>query len=117
MLLGLAAAELLGVIYMFSAMSSVLSFFSPRRLVPDAMRVASATAATIGVGVVAVMLPTTWGTSERATALIKLMEVSLACLVTSWPAVALTKSISTEEQRTVLNLLIPWKRPAALGNE
>lgn len=112
MLLGLALAELTGVIYMFCAMTSVLSFFDPRKLIPDAMRLAAATAVMITVGVAAVMLPTPLGTGNRAAAFIKLGEVSLACLIASWPAVALTKSISTEEQSTVLGLLIPWKRAA-----
>jgi len=116
-LLGLAAAELIGVLYMFSAMTSVLSFFSPKKLIPDAMRLAVATAAVISVGVAAVMLPTPWSASERAGALIKLGEVSLACLMASWPAVALTRSISTEERRMVLNLLIPWRRTTPLGSE
>jgi O-antigen/teichoic acid export membrane protein len=116
-LLGLVLAELIGVIYMFSAMTSVLSFFDPRKLIPDAMRLTGATAVMITVGIVAVMLPIPWGAGERAAALIKLGEVSLACLIASWPAVALTKSISTEEKRTVLDLLTPWKRAAALGNE
>jgi len=108
---------LIGVLYMFSAMTSVLSFFSPKKLIPDAMRLAVATAAVISVGVAAVMLPTPWSASERAGALIKLGEVSLACLMASWPAVALTRSISTEERRMVLNLLIPWRRTTPLGSE
>jgi O-antigen/teichoic acid export membrane protein len=116
-LLGLAAAELIGVIYMFSAMTSVLSFFNPAKLVPDAMRLTAATAATITVGVAAIMLPAPWGANGRAVALIKLAEVSLACLVAVWPAVALTRSISADEQRLVLNLLIPWRRTAPIGNE
>jgi len=116
-LLGLAAAELIGVIYMFSAMTSVLSFFNPAKLIPDAMRLAAATAATITVGVAAIMLPLPWGANVRTVALIKLGEVSLACLAAVWPAVALTRSISADEQRLVLNLLIPWRRALPLGNE
>ena len=52
-LLGLVLAELIGVIYMFSAMTSVLSFFDPRKLIPDAMRLTAATAVMITVGVAA----------------------------------------------------------------
>lgn len=116
-LLGLVVAELAGVVYMFFAMMSVLSFFDPRKLIPDATRLAAATAVTITIGIAAVMLPAPWGASQRAAALIKLGEVSLACLIASWPAVALTGSISTEEQRTVLNLLIPWRKAAPLRDE
>jgi O-antigen/teichoic acid export membrane protein len=116
-LLGLATAEFIGVAYMFSAMTSVLSFFKPRKLIPDAMRLAAATAAMIAVGIAAVMMPAPWGTNERAMAMIKLCEVSLACLIASWPAVALTGSVSTEERRAVLTLLIPWRKVACSENE
>jgi O-antigen/teichoic acid export membrane protein len=113
---GLAATALIGVIYMFSAMASLLSFFNPRKLIPDALRLAVATAAIIIVGVAAVMIPAPWGANDRTLALIKLGEVSVACMIASWPAVSLTKSISAEERRAVISILIPW-RSSALPNE
>ena len=116
-LLGLVVAELVGVVYMFFAMTTVLGFFNPRKLIPDAMRLAAATSVTIAVGAAAVMLPSPWGASQRAAALIKLAEVSLACLIASWPAVAFTGSISAEEQRTVVNMLTPWRKAAPMVNE
>lgn len=116
-LLGLAVAELIGVIYMFFAMTSMLRFFEPMKLIPDTVRLATATAVMIAVGIAAVMMPSPWNTNGRATALIKLGEVSLGFLIASWPAVALTKSMSIDEQRFLLNLLIPWKKAAAGLNE
>ena len=110
LLLGLVIAELAGVIYMFSAMRSVLGFFDPIKLIPDTIRLSAATAVTIAVGATVVVLPIPWAADQREAALIKLGEVSLACLVAAWPAVALTRSISPEEQRTVLNLLVPWRK-------
>jgi O-antigen/teichoic acid export membrane protein len=112
-LLGLAVAELIGVVYMFSAMTSVLSFFSPRKLIPDAMRLAAATAVMITVSVAAAMVPTPWNLNERTMALVKLAVVTLAYLVAFWPAAAVTKSMSIEEQRTMLGLLLPWRSAAA----
>ena len=116
-LAGLAVAELIGVVYMFAAMTCVLRFFRPQKLISDTMRLAAATAVTIAVGVAAIMLPTPWGSDERVMALIKLGEVSLACAAAAWPAVSLTRSISSEEQRMVLNLLTPWRKASPLGNE
>jgi O-antigen/teichoic acid export membrane protein len=116
-LLGLLLAELLGVTYMFSAMTSVLGFFSPKKLIPDAVRLAGATAVVITAGVAAVMMPLPWGASERTGALIKLSEVSLACVIASWPAAAFTGSISAEEQRTLVNLLTPWRTAAPIASE
>jgi hypothetical protein len=68
------------------------------------------------VGVAAVMIPAPWGANDRTLALIKLGEVSVACMIASWPAVSLTKSISAEERRAVISILIPW-RSSALPNE
>ena len=117
-LLGLAAAELIGVIYMFSAMTAALRFFQPRRLVPDAIRLAGATAVIVGAAMAVVGVPTlTLWTTNREMALMKLAEALVACLVASLPAIALTRAVSAEEQRTVLNLLIPWRRAALPGGE
>jgi O-antigen/teichoic acid export membrane protein len=116
-LLGLAAAELIGVVYMFVAMTSTLSFFTPRLFVPDTVRLLAATAGIVLVGIAVLMIPVPLGANEHTTALIKLGEVSLACLISAFPAIALTKSISVEEQRAVLSLLIPWRRTTALGNQ
>jgi hypothetical protein len=114
-LLSLAATELIGVIYMFFAMTATLRFFHPRRLVPDAVRLAGATAVIVGAGVAAAGVPTlTLWTTNREMALMKLAEALVACLVASLPAIVLTRAVSAEEQRTVLNLLTPWRR-AALG--
>ena len=118
MLLGLAAAELIGVIYMFSAMTAALRFFQPRRLVPDAIRLAGATAVIVGAAMAVVGVPTlTLWTTNREMALMKLAEALVACLVASLPAIVLTRAVSAEEQRTVLNLLIPWRRAALPGGE
>ena len=118
-LLGLAATELIGVIYMFSAMTKALRFFQPKRLIPDAIRLAGATAVIVGVGVAAVGVPTPtlWGSTNRGMAFMKLAEALLACVVASLPAIALTRAVSADEQRTVLSFLIPWRRAALLGGE
>lgn len=115
-LLGLAAAGLIGVIYMFIAMASTLSFFSPKLFVPDTLRFLAATVGIVVVGIAVQMIPVPWEVSEHATALIKLGEVSLACLIASCPAFALTGAMSVEGQRATLNLLVPRRQTALLGD-
>jgi len=115
-LLGLAAVELTGVVYMFAAMKSALSFFKPSLFVPDALRLAMATAAIIISGVAATMIPLPGGPSQRAVALTKLAGVSLACCISFWPAITLTRSISNEEKGAALNLLLPWRRAIPEAN-
>ncbi|HUY12646.1 MAG TPA: hypothetical protein VMX16_03310 [Terriglobia bacterium] len=116
-LTGVAAAELIGVIYMFFAMTSALHFFSLKDLLSDAMKLTAATVMMIAAGVAVATLHTAGGTNERTMALVKLAEISVTCLIASWPAIALTKSMSTEEQRTVLNLLIPSRRAVVVANQ
>lgn len=109
-LLGLAVAELVGVVYMLFAMTSALSFFNPKHLVSDTMRLITATAVMLAAGVAVTMVPVPPGMNEREVVLVKLGEVSLACLIACWPAFALTKSMSPNEQRTLLHLFAPWRR-------
>jgi O-antigen/teichoic acid export membrane protein len=111
-LLGLAVAELVGVVYMVFAMTSALSFFNPQHLLSDTMRLIAATAVMLATGVAVTLIPTPLGMSQREAVLIKLGEVSLACLIACWPALAITKSMSTQEQRTLLHLFAPWRRAA-----
>jgi len=115
-LAGLALVEFVGVAYMFFAMTNEVREFSLRMLIPDNMRVTAAAALTVAAGLLVALLPVPWGHHERTIALVKLGEVSLACLIAFWPAVYLTKSLSTSEQRMILNLVMRWGKPAAVIN-
>jgi O-antigen/teichoic acid export membrane protein len=108
-LLGLAVAEVAGVVYMLFAMTSALSCFSPKHLASDTMRLIAATAVMLAAGAAVTVIPAPIGMSEREMVLTKLGEVSLACLIACWPAIALTKSMSTQEQRALLHLFTPWR--------
>ena len=109
---GLAVAELIGVVYMFSAMTSVLRFFSPRKLIPDTLRLAAATAVVIAAGAAATFF-TVPGLGVRGAVMFKLGEIVLACVVATWPAAVVTKSVSVDERRMLIDLMIPWKRATA----
>jgi O-antigen/teichoic acid export membrane protein len=112
----LAAAEGIGVVYMFVAMSQELPDFSPRMLIPDNLRVTAATALVIAAGLLVAPLLIPWGHQGRAIALLKLGVVSLACLAAALPAVGLTGSLSPEEQRTALDVLAPWRKHVPATN-
>lgn len=108
-LAALCVVEFTGVVYMFFAMRSTLSFFDPRSLVPDALRLFAATAVVVAAGfAVTFALPA--GANSREAVMFKLGEVALACLIASWPAATLTKSVSTAERRMLLHLLTPWNK-------
>lgn len=114
---GLAIAEFVGVVYMFIAMTHQLQDFSAKTLVPDNLKLVVATAITIGAGLLMTLLPIPYGRTDRAAAVIKLGAVCLGCLVAVVPAVTLTRSVSTEEKRAIINLLVPRRGSTAAAHD
>jgi O-antigen/teichoic acid export membrane protein len=106
----LCVAELIGVVYMFVAMTNALNSFDARNLVPDALRLFAATGVVIAAGVAVTGFSEHLGAVTREAVVFKLGEILLACLVVSWPAAAMTKSVSTGERRMLMDLLFPWKK-------
>lgn len=107
-LVGLAFAELFGVIYLFFAMTSALKAFRPRLLIPDGIRLATAVAVMIFAGLLAQMTPAPPGIGERSEAGLKLVEVAIGCSVVFWPAITATKSVSSEERSALIYMLDSW---------
>lgn len=114
-LTGLMVAEFIGVIYMFFAMTNEMRDFRPGMLLPDNLKVAAAAILTIGAGVLVGTLPS-WGSNERNIAIVKLVEVSMACLTAALPAIGLTRSISAKEQTAIAELLAPWRHRVRATN-
>ena len=108
-LAGLAVAEIMGVFYMFFALRSAHYSFRASNLIIDTVRLSGAALVMIFIGILATAVPTPWNLPEHVTAMIKTMVVSLAYLMAAWPAVWLTRSISSEERRIMLGLVFPGK--------
>ncbi len=47
---------------------------------------------------------------QRLNALIKLSEIGVACLLMAWPALVVTKSISTAERQSIMDAMVPGRR-------
>jgi O-antigen/teichoic acid export membrane protein len=109
-LAGMAVAEFAAVIFMVFAMAMTFHAFNVKILMRDTFRIAAATALVIGAGAAAGMIPIQWGAAERVTALIKLGEIGLGCLLMAWPALLVTKSISGAERRSLLDAMVPGRR-------
>ncbi len=109
-LAGLAFSEFVGVIFMVVAMSMTFHVFNVKDLVRDTLRISAATALVIGAGAAATLLPMPWAMPERVSALIKLAEISLGCLLMAWPALIVTQSISSAERRSILDAMVPGRR-------
>lgn len=117
---GLAFSELVGMLFMFFAMEHTYHSFEAKALIPDTLKVAAATVAIISVGAVALRMPLpnfAWQ-SERIAAFLRLGVVAAACLVTTWPALILTRSITSNEGRALLQAVLPnrWRVAPAAGN-
>jgi len=106
LLAGMAAAELVGVIFMFAAMSQTFHTFSARMVAGDAFKISAATAICLGVGLLAGMLPFPWVLASRPAAVIKLAQIAVGCLAAAWPALTLTKSVSEAERQTFLDTFL-----------
>lgn len=109
-LAGMATAEFIGVIFMIVAMSRIFHAFNVKVLVRDAFRIAAATALVVGAGAAMSMLPIPWAVPERLNALFRLGEIGMGCLLMAWPALMVTKSISSAERRSILDAMVPSRR-------
>lgn len=109
-LAGMSVAELVGVIFMFFAMAKTFHGFSTRMLVGDVLRITTATAAIVGCGALAGLIPVPFNLTARLGAAVRLCEIAVASAAVAWPALTLTGSISGAEKRTFLDSLIPGRR-------
>jgi O-antigen/teichoic acid export membrane protein len=111
-LASLCVVEFLGVVYMFFAMTSTLRFFRPSNLLSDTLRLIGAAAIVIVAGTAVSIFVTPAGPLTRENVVVRLGEIVLTCLIASWPAAVLTKSISAAERRMLIDLLTPWRKVA-----
>lgn len=96
-LIGLVALELFGMVLMFFAITGTFPGFHFRLLVPDLLRMAASTLLIVGAGWLVSNLRFSWAGSDRLIATVKLCVISLACLAAAFPALYLTKAISSSE--------------------
>jgi hypothetical protein len=109
LLLGCAAAELAGVIFMFFAMSNTFKGFSAKLIANDAFRVLAATTLIIAAGWTAFMFAPHWtNLSPRVGAALTLCEIGLASSIAAIPAFILTGATSLEERTAVLRAVMSW---------
>ena len=115
-LAGMAGAELIGVAFMFCAMAATFHAFSARIFTVDAVRISLAAALIVAAGALAGMVPIPWSMAGRLTATMKLGEIALGCLAAAWPALVITRSVSTAERRTILEMVSRRRTAMAAGD-
>jgi len=116
-LAGMAVAELIGVIFMFFAMSSTFRGFSIKILTQDTLRILGATLLLVTAGAFAAKVPLPWRMTDRIEAFERLAKIGIACLIVSWPAVLLTKALSGAERQTLLLAFLPGRKRGLLANK
>ena len=105
-LAGLALADMLGMFFMIHAVAKTFHVFRPAALLWDAFKVSAATTGIILVGVAVSYVPIPI-TGSRLTAAFHAATVFTACIVALWPALLLSKFITSAERKTLLSLLFP----------
>jgi O-antigen/teichoic acid export membrane protein len=114
-LAGIAGAELIGVAWMFFAMARTFDAFSWGTFARDAFRVFMAATVIVGVGLIFEMIPVPWFPSERLLSTIKLGEVTIGCMLATWPTLVLTKFVSRAERSAMLAMVSHRKTGLAVA--
>ncbi len=104
---GLAIAELIGAVFMMFALTRTFHSFEAKALIPDAVKLTTATAIVLAFGAIVMRIPLPGVTNARWLATLKLGQAFLACLLMMWPALLLTKCITVTEGRAILSSLLP----------
>jgi hypothetical protein len=50
-------------------------------------------------------------------AFVKLAKIGIGCLIMAWPALVITKAISSAERRAILDSIIPGRRKLAQASQ
>lgn len=105
-LYGLAAAELIGAVFMTFALKQTFRSFEAKALIPDAVKLTATTAALLFIGLIATRIPLPGVTNGRWLAMLKLGEAILASLFLIWPVLLITKAVTVSEERIICSVFL-----------
>jgi hypothetical protein len=91
------------------ALSHTFHLFRAKSLLPDTIRMLAAAVLVLGTGAIASLLPVPVSTDGRLFDTLKLLEVSLACLLVAWPTLLRTGSITRAEGKALFGALLPQR--------
>jgi O-antigen/teichoic acid export membrane protein len=111
-LVGLALAEMLGMLFMVFALTKTFKSFHAKSLLPDALKLMLATAGVMAAGTAAAHLPLPALSSPRILAVLQLAKVLFGCALAAWPALWLTKAVTGAEGKALLGVFLPRRVPA-----
>jgi len=97
LLIGLAVAEFVGMVFMIFAIAHTFESFSIGSVVSDLSRLLVAASIPLGIAALAAHIRLPWESSSRFAAITQVMIGAAACLAVLWPALVYTRSISGDE--------------------
>ncbi len=109
-LAGLAIAEFVGMIFMVFALTRTFNSFTMRLLLPDTVRLVSASTLIFTAGALASYVPMPAGLGARTYAILKIVEIMAGCALVAWPALRGTGSVTADERRALFSGLIPGQK-------
>jgi O-antigen/teichoic acid export membrane protein len=114
-LAGLALAEFSGMAFMLFALARTFKGFRVQSLLPDAIRILTAAVFILGAGILAYYIPFPDRYGLRAASALKLLQVSVACLLVAWPILVRTGSVSAAEGRALLGAFLNRRSSSTLA--
>jgi O-antigen/teichoic acid export membrane protein len=105
-LAGLACAELFGALFMLFALNRAFEVFRIRPLLEDALRLTGALAIVLTAAGCSLFLPIPFAATPRLAAAVQLATIAVVCFIASWPALALTKSLTAAESKAIVRMLL-----------
>jgi O-antigen/teichoic acid export membrane protein len=104
-LAGLAFAEFSGLIFMLVALSKTFDVFKIDLVLPDLIRMTIAAGVILAAGLLVNQIPFPPAlTASRLGAALKLVVISVGCLIVAWPALSLTGSVTRSESQMLLSV-------------
>jgi hypothetical protein len=114
-LVGWAIAEFLGMMFMLYALTATFPRLRLRDLLPDSIRLTAAVAMILGAAVLARSIPLPTSGNPRIDSVLELAKIGLASLLAMWPALTVTRSITTAETRALVSVLVPRRFRTSLS--
>jgi hypothetical protein len=108
-LAGLACTEMAGMLFMLFAITKTYSGFRVQSLLPQTLKLIIATVATLAFGFGLGHLPLHITYSTRILATVRLTLATVGCGLALGPALWVTKSVSSDERKTLFRTLVPHR--------
>ena len=102
-----ALVEMIGMLFMLYALTRAFHLFRAVSLVPDLIRMTSAVALILLVGVLVSYVPMPGGLEGRLPAILKVVAAFAACLLVAWPLAIRTGVITAADRTALVRSLFP----------